>query len=143
MLSNKQFRAKINKLKQAKKNKVPIVRLEVSAKETVIYALVHPDDNSIYIGRTTNKKRRYKEHCRRQRPYPKDRWVRSLLERGKRPHMITLEVMSSELAYEAEEFYIEYFRFIGADVLNDTQPRWLWLMSNATKEKPKAFLCGC
>jgi hypothetical protein len=84
-----------------------------------IYALLEPDTGAIrYIGKASNSVSRFERHMkdRLRRDYPVYRWINKLVEQGKAPDMIVLEV--SENWPEAERRLIELSRARGCRLLN-------------------------
>lgn len=74
-------------------------------RKALIYLLTDPADDAVYVGRTFRAPiTRWREHCKRHR--------RSWEE------PVVLERVSALRWYEAEMFWIQYLRFIGAVVVN-------------------------
>lgn len=87
-------------------------------KPTTIYALCHPVTNEIrYVGKTINPRTRYKEHIGSTKGTHCNKWVRSL--KPSIPIFVELEVVSSDWI-EAEQFWIAYFKSLGARLTNLT-----------------------
>lgn len=89
-----------------------------------IYALLDPRDQAVrYIGKTNQPlKRRLRDHiwdCVSQTTY-RAYWVKHLLSLGMKPIITLLEEVPKEYWREAETFWIEYFRRIGARLTNAT-----------------------
>jgi hypothetical protein len=96
-------------------------------KPTIIYGLVDPLTNELrYVGKTVKrlpkrlvdhiaaaKRSRTKRHCLA--------WIAGLLLNGRAPEIFALEtVPAGECWIEAEQFWIAYWRFVGADLCNLT-----------------------
>lgn len=96
------------------------------ASKLFVYALHHPESQHIYIGKTVKGVRRIQEHTfpssfERYAQLPRQRWLKSLRDRGLEPQWVVLETCSTnEELCEAERFYIEYFRWLGIPLLNLT-----------------------
>lgn len=88
-----------------------------------IYILLHPLTRECrYIGKTrVGVKARVRKHVQDARREPGSRrvhsWVASLLHDGLRPEVIVVEVVGEEWE-DAEQFWIAYFRAIGANLAN-------------------------
>ncbi len=86
-----------------------------------IYTLSDPDSLQIrYVGKSTNKKRRLKEHMR-ENCGRKTNWIKSLKARGAEPILEDLEVFENSDDQDwrqAEVFWISYLRFLGFDLCN-------------------------
>lgn len=96
-------------------------------KPTFIYGLIDPRNNQLrYIGKTVlSPEGRTKVHRWRARRHPHKRhsmaWLLNLEAAGLRPEVLTIEVVPPVADWvEAEQFWIGYFRFIGADLCNHT-----------------------
>lgn len=91
---------------------------------THIYALHDPTDRSarVYVGKTLDPKGRYYAHCSPSKSKAiRAEWIKSLLARGVKPEMVTLEVVSPDGDWqEAERFWIESLRAMGASMANHT-----------------------
>lgn len=91
-----------------------------------IYGLSDPITGELrYIGKTiTSLKRRLASHMGKinWQDNPRTAWLRELHERGMRPDIFEVENVSAEYAIwtEAESFWISYFRFVGAALVNVT-----------------------
>jgi len=100
--------------------------------EYMIYVLIDPDTKEIqYVGQTIRGFKRIREH------YSKgylgssrvNRFVKRLKKQNKIFDVEYLEYCDSfEKLFEAEQFYISYFKFIGIDLLNhNLQPLDLYI----------------
>lgn len=88
----------------------------------VVYALIDPRTSEPrYVGWTTSPRARIGQHCRpsslRRDKSHKGAWVSKLAASGVRPEMIVLESDPSDRC-EAERFWVEYLRFLGANLTN-------------------------
>lgn len=104
----------------------------MSEKPVHIYALYDPLDGTVrYIGRTTDPKARLSQHARATEWAPpstytlkkKLEWLRSLKEKGIKPHMVILETVSAQEATELERVWIGRGLRWGWPLLN-TQCYW-------------------
>lgn len=92
-------------------------------KHYVVYYLSCPITGEIrYVGKAENGRQRFWEHikpCALKAKTHKINWIKSLLIKGLKPEFHIIEEFnnSSDLI-EAEEFYIAYFRYIGANLTN-------------------------
>ena len=88
--------------------------------EILIYGLLDPRTNQVrYIGKTIEPlRRRLKSHIvARACKYPVNRWVKKLYDAGLRPEIFEIEAIAGNWQ-EVEQFWIAYFKFLGADLLN-------------------------
>lgn len=89
-----------------------------------VYAIHDPSEVSqrVYIGITTRLTRRLVEHLlpgELRKQTIKSRWLASVIKRGTRPEMVTLEIVPAGGDYvEAEQFWIASFRSIGMSLAN-------------------------
>lgn len=98
---------------------------KVSSKTTLIYGLIDPRTQELrYVGKTTLKPRqRLKTHRYAAREKGKktyaNAWITDLLRNGLDPELFIIdEIPPGDDWIAAEQFYIEYFRFIGAKLCN-------------------------
>lgn len=89
-----------------------------------IYGLADPISQHVrYIGRTIQSlEKRLREHIgvsRRKSQCAKSLWIRSLLIRGLTPEIFEIETVPLERSQEAEGIWMQYFRYVGADLLNE------------------------
>lgn len=88
-----------------------------------IYALIDPRDNQLrYVGRTVLPLvRRLKHHIhqanKNERRYCQC-WIRAVLKDGHKPEIVDLETVPGSQWEEAEQFWIAYWKYIGADLTN-------------------------
>ena len=87
---------------------------------TFIYGLVDPRTQELrYVGKTDNLKKRYKEHhCDLREDSYRTRWLKSLKRDGIKCEMFVIEEVPLSGWEEAERFWIGYFRFVGAQLVN-------------------------
>lgn len=84
---------------------------------TTIYALCHPVTNEIrYVGKSINPNKRYQTHCNGKWNTHVSNWIHSLINK---PIMIELEIVGDDWV-EAEQFWISYFKGLGAQLTNLT-----------------------
>lgn len=94
------------------------------SKPTTIYAILDPRNNEVrYVGKTINLKARilahkhYVENENRGYTYLY-RWLRKLKSNGYSPKFEILEVVDDQEWAEAEQFWITYLTFLGANLCN-------------------------
>src|SRR5690348_6073255 len=98
----------------------------MTCKSVNIYGLIDPTTSQIrYVGKTVlDPRRRLSVHCDRALKSPEKThsmaWIASLHKRGIKPEVFTIETVDGDHWIEAEQFWIAYFRFIGADLCNHT-----------------------
>lgn len=93
------------------------------SKTIFIYALCDPETGEVkYIGKTNNPRTRYGDHLGDWSASEKTRWIAQLKFRDLKPKMEILEeFLDSELDWrEVERFWIRYWRFLGANLVNGT-----------------------
>src|ERR1035437_8715270 len=87
-----------------------------------IYALLDPISKNIrYIGATTKGKERYQKHISDyylKKSTLKNNWIKSLKKRNLLPELLILEYCDKNDLCNLEEFYINYFKFLGFHLLN-------------------------
>lgn len=134
-----------------------------------IYALIDPRDSQVrYIGKTRQGiDNRLRQHISIRKAVRSSHWVHHLLRAGYMPEAIELESGLSELEWpDSEQFWIAYFKSIGADLTNHTngghhftkkrglEPHvvftkgaFMWLAKNrslhGTEYKILFFILGC
>lgn len=103
-----------------------------------IYALIDPTTSQArWVGRTSTRLcNRLSAHCTTARGAGGKKmgctdWIADLLARGHRPEIVTLELAKDW--EEAEQFWIGYFRFMGADLLNISPGGYI--VADETKRK--------
>lgn len=89
----------------------------------VVYGLIDPRNGQIrYVGKSTSGSRRPFQHGQPyslKLPGHKTNWLRQLAAEGLRPEVVILDDSPTSLD-AAEQFWIAYFRFVGADLTNHT-----------------------
>jgi hypothetical protein len=89
--------------------------------ETHIYALIDPVTNFCrYIGKTKKINMRLDEHYNENAKTYKANWIKSLKIKGLKPILESLEITDSNNWQESEKFWISYFKFLGANLTNNT-----------------------
>lgn len=88
-----------------------------------IYCLSHPITNEVvYIGKTKNPKKRYKDHCRKDKNRYATKlsmWKHKLFLENLKPSFFIIDEFDSEIDYW-EKHYISLFRYLGVNLLNMT-----------------------
>lgn len=92
--------------------------------EAFIYGLVDPTTQRLrYVGRTIQplemRLRNHIDVSRRKSNSAKSQWIRSLLAAGFKPEIFEIERVSVEASPEAEGVWMAYFRYVGAELLNE------------------------
>ncbi len=88
---------------------------------TFIYTLSEPDGTVRYVGKSDNPKRRLTKHlheARTRRKNRRDKWIYSLLNKGLRPVMTVIEVVSTEAWVEREKYWINHYLNLGCKLVN-------------------------
>lgn len=90
-----------------------------------IYGLVDPDTLEVrYIGQTNDIKERLRFHTqyssalKREAHKQKGKWTQGLLNAGKKPSIVILQVVPFKLADEAERRWIEMGKLFGWSLFN-------------------------
>jgi hypothetical protein len=86
-----------------------------------IYGLFDPRTGHLrYVGRTTNLVRRFKAHCTSSDTINKRKyaWIQDLRRLGLLPEIQELDTADDDTVTDLENFYIGYFRMLGADLTN-------------------------
>lgn len=91
----------------------------------LIYALIDPNTKEIrYIGQTNNIRKRLSQHytpSEFKNNTHKVNWLKSLVKNNKKAEYSILENnISNSNINEAEIFWIAYFKFIGANLVNES-----------------------
>lgn len=89
-----------------------------------IYALLDPQDNEPrYIGKMRKGiDNRLRQHASTRRAVRSSHWIHNVMCAGYMPEAVELEAGLSETEWpEAEQFWIAYFKSLGADLTNHTK----------------------
>lgn len=92
-----------------------------------IYGLVDPVSKEIrYVGKTVQSvENRLASHLSKAKTSKKKThvycWIKSLLTQNLKPDIVVLEEVDSKTWEESEKFFISYFKYIGADLTNNTE----------------------
>lgn len=93
---------------------------------TIIYGLIDPRDQQLrYVGKTiTTLAARLRQHVsdaiRGRVSIKRFTWIRELALDSRAPEIVELESVDGDSWREAEQFWISYYRFIGARLVNAT-----------------------
>lgn len=96
----------------------------IESKTARIYGMIDPRTQELrYVGRTTKTlEKRLKDHLRDARDLrdnaPRFPWIRELLALVLQPEIFLLEEVPISEMQECEGYWIGYFRYIGANLLN-------------------------
>lgn len=117
-------------------------------KSISIYALVDPTTRECrYIGKSSRPDKRIKEHFKAGSKTHRDFWIKSI--RPEVPEMLILETTDVDQWEDSERWWISYFKFMGARLVNGTSggeggrglkhnEHTKKLLSLALKGKPKS-----
>ena len=84
-----------------------------------VYGLCDPITQQLrYIGKSNNLKKRYQSHIRYRDKSHLTSWIKQLITIKKMPEMFLIEEVPIKEWQEAERFWISYFKYIGADLVN-------------------------
>ena len=89
------------------------------------YGIIDPRNSEIkYIGCTSDPKARLYGHIASHKGKTKvAQWVKELKQQGLKPEMVVLEYgLNHDKGRESESFWAEYFRALGANLLNTKTP---------------------
>lgn len=90
---------------------------------TTIYGLIDPISNQIrYVGKANNVIDRYKNHLNKalDKNTHKRNWINKLKKLGYKPELVILEEVPINEWKFWEKFWIEYYIFLGCNLLNYT-----------------------
>jgi hypothetical protein len=95
-------------------------------KRNFVYGLVDPRNDQVrYIGKTEEGYSRLSEHLKPRslaKDTRKDRWLKQLISLGLKPIFNVLEEFDNpDVLFEAEEFWEDYYRFLGANLTNSVK----------------------
>lgn len=89
-----------------------------------IYCLSHPiTEETVYIGKTKDPIKRYKDHCRKEKNFYKTnlfKWKNEIFLQGLKPVLTILDEFDEQIDYW-EKFYILLFKSWGINLLNMTE----------------------
>ena len=84
-----------------------------------IYGLRDPRNNRIrYVGKTTNLRRRFREHVQGPENRGVGRWIAALTKRGLKPEIAVIQKVAKDKWQEAERFWIAAFKEHGQRLMN-------------------------
>jgi hypothetical protein len=110
--------------------------------KTYIYSLDCPITGTPkYIGKTINPKQRLAQHVRSNENTKKYAWIKSLKNKGLKPIMTILESFENDFDFW-ENWYIDYYRFLGMQLKNHKIGGIGGRLSKETKDKISAKLKG-
>lgn len=91
-----------------------------------VYGLQDPRNGQLrYVGKSNNVDKRLCQHIHRAKSgtdTPVKEWLRELLVENYQPEVFIIEEVPIQDVYAAEDFWWQYFRYIGADLLNCFRP---------------------
>lgn len=91
---------------------------------TFIYGLCDPITQQLrYVGKSNNPEIRKYEHISSRflkSKTHKNHWIKGLMDRGERPELFVIEEVALDGWQEKEQFWIAYFKYIGANLTNST-----------------------
>ena len=90
-------------------------------RKTFIYGLICPYSLELrYVGKANDPQRRLKDHMYDFRGHELNKalWFRKMRQDKIKPILEIIEEVTMDKWQEAEEFWIAYFRYIGANLLN-------------------------
>ena len=102
--------------------------------EFIIYCLVDPRDRAVrYVGMTQSPDERLRRHLQdaKRGSTRRANWIRSLVSAGVTPEMIEIE--RGHDWHEPEQFWIAYFKAIGADLVNGNEGGRCAVVETASK----------
>lgn len=90
-------------------------------RKTFIYGLICPFSQELrYIGKANNPTRRVKDHMYDSRGHDLNKalWFRKMRHHNVKPILEIIEEVIMDEWQQAEEFWISYYTYIGANLLN-------------------------
>lgn len=110
--------------------------------KTYIYSLDCPITGiPKYVGKTINPKQRLAQHIRSKEHTKKYAWIKSLKNVGLKPNMTILESFENDFDFW-ENWYIEYYKFLGLELKNHKAGGAGGRLSKETRDKISAKLKG-
>lgn len=90
--------------------------------KTNIYGLVDPRTQELrYVGKANDLYERLKQHIwQRHHQNHRSKWIASVIKSGFLPDIFLIEEVEISKWQESERFWINYFKFIGANLVNHT-----------------------
>jgi group I intron endonuclease len=88
-----------------------------------IYGLIDPINNEIrYVGKSVNPIMRLRKHISERFKHDsyKDRWIRKIISNDTKPEIIIIDEVLNDNWCFWEQFYISYFKMVGARLTNST-----------------------
>lgn len=86
--------------------------------KTYIYSLDCPETKMPkYIGKTINIKQRLAQHIRSNEKTKKYAWIKSLKNKGLKPILTLIDTIEHDWEFW-EDWYIQYYKFLGFDLKN-------------------------
>lgn len=110
--------------------------------KTYIYSLDCPITGiPKYVGKTINPTQRLAQHIRSNEHTKKYAWIKSLKNIGLKPNMTILESFENDFNFW-ENWYIEYYKFLGLELKNHKSGGAGGRLSKETRDKISAKLKG-
>jgi hypothetical protein len=110
--------------------------------KTYIYTLDCPNSGTPkYVGKTINPKQRLEQHIRSNENTKKYAWIKSLKNDGLKPKMTIVDSYENDCDFW-EDWYIEYYKFLGFNLKNHKGGGIGGRLSSETKAKISAKLKG-
>lgn len=85
-----------------------------------IYKLTDPRDGKArYVGKTSNYKRRYKQHLNHldKLQTPKRKWIEELYSLGLKPQMVVIEQVKGD-GREREQYWFDFYKATALNIHN-------------------------
>ncbi len=91
-----------------------------------IYTLSDPDTSTVmYVGQTIEPSKRFSQHMNPgKEKYKKEKWVRSLINQGKKPVMTVIDECEPDKANEVEQSWIYCHTLLRRQVLLNETDSW-------------------
>lgn len=97
-----------------------LVYLVMVNKYVYIYVLRHPFLEEVYIGKSSNPWRRFKQHLKDSEITPKTDWIKTLQKQAMHPRLEILERVLDGDGIEKEKDWIHHYILKGWVVVNST-----------------------